>query len=62
MGLTITAPGYTGALGNIEFSTYLMRHVPEGILARVTSTGNLLSSGACAAGPALGCLLAGSLA
>jgi len=59
MALTITVLGYTGALGNIEFSTYLMRHVPEGILARVTSTENLLSFGACAVGPALGGLLTG---
>jgi MFS family permease len=59
MALTITVLGYTGALGNIEFSTYLMRHVPEGILARVTSTENLLSVGACALGPALGGLLTG---
>lgn len=59
VALTITVLAYTGALGNIEFSTYLMRHVPEGILARVASTENLISVGACAVGPALGGLLAG---
>jgi MFS family permease len=59
MALTITVLAYTGALGNIEFSTYLVRHVPEGILARVSSTENLISCGACAVGPALGGLLAG---
>jgi MFS family permease len=59
MAVTITVLAYTGALGNIEFSTYLIRCVPEGILARVTSTESLISCGACAVGPALGGLLAG---
>lgn len=61
VALTITVLAYTGALGNIEFSTYLMWHVPEGILARVTSTENLISVGACAIGPVLGGVLAGEL-
>lgn len=61
VALTITVLAYTGALGNIEFSTYLMWHVPEWILARVTSTENLISVGACAIGPVLGGLLAGEL-
>jgi len=46
--------GFTGALGNIELSTYLTRNVAENMLGRVTSIGRLLSFAACAAGPILG--------
>lgn len=49
--------GVTGALGNIESGTYLVRHVEESMLAKVTSIGQLWTFGACALGPVLGALL-----
>lgn len=48
---------FTGALGNVEAGSYLMRNVAKGMLARVTSINNLWSFGASAIGPVLGGLL-----
>jgi MFS family permease len=53
--------GFTGSRGNIELDTYLMQEIPGSMLARVTSIGRLMQIGACAAGPALGGILIGSL-
>lgn len=53
----MTVLGFTGALSNIQFGTYLMDSVAETMLARVTSAGNLMSFAACAAGPAVGGIL-----
>ncbi len=50
--------GFTGALGNIEFDTYLVRKTPEKMLARVISVGRLASFGALAVGPPLGGIFA----
>jgi predicted MFS family arabinose efflux permease len=58
MGVVMAILGLTGALGNIEAGTYMLRNVEEDMLARVTSVGRLWSFGACAAGPVLGGLLA----
>lgn len=47
----------TGALGNIESGTYIMRHVEENMLAKVTSIAQLQTFAACALGPVVGGLL-----
>jgi len=46
--------GFTGAIGNIEFGTYLVANVGDDMLARVTSIGQMLAIGASALGPVLG--------
>lgn len=46
--------GFTGAIGNIEFGTYLVENVPNGMLARVTGVGKVLAIGATSLGPVLG--------
>jgi MFS family permease len=52
---------FTGALGNVQLSTYLMRNAEEGLLARVTSVGRVLSFCALTLGPMLGGLAAQEL-
>lgn len=49
--------GFTGALGNIELDTHLMRNVEKDMLARVTSIGRLVALVACAIGPVFGGIL-----
>ena len=46
--------GFTGAIGNIEFGTYLVANVDDDMIARVTAIGQVLAIGACAVGPVLG--------
>lgn len=46
--------GFTGAIGNVEFGTYLVRNVGDGMIATVTGIGQMLAIGACALGPVLG--------
>jgi len=46
--------GFTGAIGNIEFGTYLVRNVSDDMIAKVTGIGQMLAIGACALGPLLG--------
>jgi MFS family permease len=46
--------GLTGAIGNIEFGTYLVRNVADDMIAKVTGIGQMLAIGACALGPVLG--------
>ena len=46
--------GFTGAIGNIEFGTYLVANVAEDMIARVTAIGQVFAIGACALGPVLG--------
>lgn len=57
MAVVMAILGFTGALGNIELDTHLMRSVEKDMLARVTSVSRLMSVGACAIGPALGGIL-----
>jgi MFS family permease len=57
MVLVMIVLGFTGAMGNVELDTYLNQRVPEGMLARVTSIGRLMSFSACAIGPILGGIL-----
>lgn len=54
LAFVMGALGFTGALGNIELGTYLMKNTPNGMLSCVTSIGKLISFGACAIGPVLG--------
>jgi MFS family permease len=46
--------GLTGAIGNVEFGTYLVRNAPDDMIARITGIGQMLAIGACALGPVLG--------
>jgi MFS family permease len=46
--------GFTGAIGNIAFGTYLVANVADNMLARVTSIGQVLTIAACALGPVIG--------
>jgi MFS family permease len=46
--------GFTGAIGNIEFGTYLVRNVADDMIAKVTGIGQMLAIGACALGPVFG--------
>ena len=57
MAAVMIVLGFTGAMGNVELDTYLVKQVPDGMLARVTSIGRLMSFSACALGPALGGIL-----
>lgn len=54
LGMTMAILGFTGAMSNIGFDTYLIKYVPETMLARVTSVGRLVSFTACALGPLIG--------
>jgi MFS family permease len=54
MAVVMAMLGFTGAMGNIELDTHLMRNFDKGMLARVTSMSRLMSLIACAVGPALG--------
>lgn len=46
--------GLTGAIGNVEFATYLVRNVKDDMIAKITGIGQMLAIGACALGPVLG--------
>lgn len=46
--------GLTGAIGNVEFGTYLVRNVADDMIAKITGIGQMLAIGACAVGPVLG--------
>lgn len=46
--------GFTGAIGNIEFGTYLVANVEGDMIARVTAIGQVFAIGASAVGPVLG--------
>jgi predicted MFS family arabinose efflux permease len=57
MAVAMVALGFTGALGNVALDMYLFSNASATILARVMSTGNLISFGALALGPLLGGIL-----
>ena len=46
--------GFTGAVGNVKFGTYLVQNVADNMIAKVSSIGQVMAIGACALGPALG--------
>lgn len=52
--ITMFILGLTGAIGNVEFGTYLVRNVDDEMIAKVTGIGQMLAIGACALGPVLG--------
>ena len=54
LGMIMAILGFTGAMSNIGFDTYLVKYVPGHMLARVTSIGRLVSFTACAIGPLIG--------
>jgi MFS family permease len=54
MAVVMAIVGFTGSLGNIEISTYLIQNVREDMLARITGINQQLTFGACAIGPLLG--------
>jgi len=54
MATVMTVLGFTGAMGNIELDTHLMRNFDKDMLARVTSVSRLMALIACAVGPVLG--------
>jgi hypothetical protein len=54
LAFVVGALGFTGALGNVQLSTYLLHKAPREMLACVTSVGRLISFGACAVGPIIG--------
>ncbi len=57
MATVMAILGFTGAMGNIELDTHLMRNFDKDMLARVTSVSRLMSLIACAIGPAFGGIL-----
>jgi len=46
--------GFTGAIGNIEFGTYILASVADDMIAKITGIGQMMAIGACAFGPVLG--------
>jgi len=46
--------GLTGAIGNIRFGTYLVSHVADDMIAKVTGIGQMLAIAATALGPVVG--------
>lgn len=46
--------GFTGAIGNVAYGSYIVQKVNDGMLARVSSIGQVTSIGACAIGPLIG--------
>jgi MFS family permease len=54
MATVMAALGFTGAMGNIELDTHLMRNFDEDMLGRATSVSRLMALIACAIGPAVG--------
>ena len=54
MGMTMAVLGLMGAMSNIGLDTYLIKNVPENMLAKVTSIYRLMSFTACATGPLIG--------
>jgi len=52
--ITMFILGFTGAIGNISFGTYLVANIKDDMIARVSAIGQLLAISACALGPVLG--------
>jgi MFS family permease len=46
--------GFTGAIGNIDFGTYIVKKVDNDRIAQVTSIGQMLAIGSSALGPIIG--------
>lgn len=52
--ITMLILGLTGAIGNIEYGTYLVSRVADDMIAKVTGIGQMLMIGSCALGPVIG--------
>lgn len=52
--LTMFILSLTGAIGNIEFGTYLVRNIADDMIAKVTGISQTVAIGACALGPVIG--------
>jgi MFS family permease len=52
--LVVTTFGFTGAVGNVTFTSYLAQTFPSSMFARVSSIGQVLFIGAMGLGPMLG--------
>lgn len=46
--------GLFGAIGNIQFGTYVVSNIADDMIAKVTGIGQMVAIGACALGPVLG--------
>lgn len=53
-GCTMFIFSITGAIGNVEFSTYLNIRIADSMLGKVSGIGYAMSIGACAIGPIIG--------
>lgn len=53
-GCTMFIFSVTGAIGNVEFSTYLNLKIHDNMLGKVSGIGYAMSIGACALGPVIG--------
>jgi MFS family permease len=53
-GIAMFIFGLTGAVGNIAFGTYLVAEIPDNMIAKVTSLGQVVAIGACGLGPVVG--------
>ena len=53
-GCTMFIFSITGAIGNVEFSTYLNIKIEDNMLGKVSGIGYSMSIGACALGPVIG--------
>jgi hypothetical protein len=54
IGCTMFIFSVTGAIGNVEFSTYLNIKIADHMLGKVSGIGYAMSIGACALGPVIG--------
>jgi MFS family permease len=54
MAFVMLVLGFTGAMGNIEVDTYMVKKFPDAMRARVMSIDRLAKFAACAVGPAFG--------
>lgn len=53
-GAAMLVLGFSGAIGNIRFVTYLVSNIADDMIAKVTGICQMLTIGACALGPVLG--------
>lgn len=52
--VTVLVLSITGAIGNVQFRTYLVANVPDGMMGRVTGIAETVTIGCCALGPVIG--------
>lgn len=59
--ITMFVMSITGAIGNVEFGTYLARNTGDGMIAKVSGISHTVMIAACAIGPVLGGAIVESL-